>query len=78
MDGKNTEDIIPLAELTKELPVSVRFIEEMPFNGEDSHYSNLQWNYIRILETIKEKYPDIQKIPDRSLFNFLQLSHSKS
>ena len=36
MDGKNTQDIIPLVELTKDLPVSVRFIEEMPFNG-DGH-----------------------------------------
>jgi len=64
MDGKNTQDILPLVELTKELPVSVRFIEEMPFNGGDSHYVNLQWNYIRILETIREEYPNIQKLPD--------------
>jgi molybdenum cofactor biosynthesis protein A len=64
MDGKNTEDIIPLAELTKDISVNVRFIEEMPFNGEGSHYPDLKWNYIRILERIKEKYPDIQKIPD--------------
>jgi cyclic pyranopterin phosphate synthase len=64
MDGKNTQDILPLVELTKDLPVSVRFIEEMPFNGGDSHYTKLQWNYIHILETIKEKYPGIQKIPD--------------
>jgi len=64
MDGKNTQDILPLVELTKDLPVSVRFIEEMPFNGGDVHYTKLHWNYIRILETIKEKYPGIQKIPD--------------
>jgi molybdenum cofactor biosynthesis enzyme MoaA len=64
MDGKNTGDIIPLAELTKDISVNVRFIEEMPFNGEGSHYPDLKWNYIRILERIKEKYPDIQKIPD--------------
>src|SRR6202012_3579658 len=36
MDGKNTEDIIPLVQMTRDLPVSVRFIEEMPFNG-DGH-----------------------------------------
>ena len=57
MDGKNTEDILPLAELTKDVPVNVRFIEEMLFNGEGSHYSGFQWNYMRILERIKEKYP---------------------
>ena len=64
MDGKNTEDIIPLAELTKDAPVNVRFIEEMPFNGEGTHYSDLKWNYIRIFERIKGQYPDIHKIPD--------------
>jgi cyclic pyranopterin phosphate synthase len=64
MEGKNTEDIISLAEFTKDLPVSVRFIEEMPFNGTDEHSPGLQWNYIRILEKIKEKYPQITKIPD--------------
>jgi cyclic pyranopterin phosphate synthase len=64
MDGKNTEDIIPLVELTKNLPVSVRFIEEMPFNGEADHNPGLQWDHIKILNRIKEKYPDINKIPD--------------
>lgn len=64
MDGRNTQDILPLVEMTRELPVSVRFIEEMPFNGEGSHYPVLNWNFVRIMETIKEKYPDLQKLPD--------------
>ncbi len=64
MDGKNTEDIIPLVDLAKNLPVSVRFIEEMPFNGEADHNPSLLWDHIHILNTIKEKYADIKKIPD--------------
>lgn len=64
MEGKNTEDIIPLAELTKDLPVSVRFIEEMPFNGEEHQYSGIKWNYLRILEHIKTHFPKIQKEKD--------------
>jgi len=64
MDGKNTQDIIPLVELTKELPVSVRFIEEMPFNGEGHIYTGLKWDYVRILDEIKLKYPDIDKLTD--------------
>ena len=64
MKDKNIEDIIPLTELTKDMPVSVRFIEEMPFNGEGSHYKGLEWDHIRIFETIKEKFPGIQKVPD--------------
>ena len=67
MEGKNTDDIIPLVGLTKDLPVSVRFIEEMPFNGTgtytpDSYRDN--WDYVRILQTIKAHYPTIQKIQD--------------
>jgi len=64
MDGKNTQDIIPLVELAKELPVSVRFIEEMPFNGDGHVYTGLQWDYIRILDEIKQKYPGIDKLTD--------------
>ena len=64
MEGKNTEDIISLAELTKNLPVSVRFIEEMSFNGGDKHYSNLTWDHVRILETIKDRFPAIEKLKD--------------
>jgi molybdenum cofactor biosynthesis protein A len=64
MDGKNTEDIIPLVELTKDLPVSVRFIEEMPFNGDGHVYGGLQWDYVRILEEISSGYPEIKKLVD--------------
>lgn len=64
MDGKNTQDIIPMVELTKELPVSVRFIEEMPFNGDGHVYNGLKWDYIRILDEIKTKYPQIEKLKD--------------
>ncbi len=64
MDGKNIEDIIPLVELTKVYPVSVRFIEEMPFNGEGNHYTSLTWTYKKIEECIKANYPSLQKITD--------------
>ena len=64
MEGKNTEDIIPLVELTKTTPISMRFIEEMPFNGQGSHYAQLAWDHVRILNKIREKFPSIKKIPD--------------
>jgi molybdenum cofactor biosynthesis protein A len=64
MEGKNIEDIIPLVELTQNHNVSVRFIEEMPFNGEGSHYPKLNWNLHRILSEIKSQYPDLQKLTD--------------
>lgn len=64
MDGKNTQDIPALVTLTKELPVSVRFIEEMPFNGGGQHYQTLVWDHKQILQTIKDSNPGIYKIPD--------------
>lgn len=64
MDGQNTKDIIPLVELTKNLSVSVRFIEEMPFNGDSHIYTSLAWDYVRILNEIRNKYPAIQKLAD--------------
>lgn len=64
MEGKNDEDILPMALLTKEYPVGVRFIEEMPFNGGGRHYAKLKWNHHRILEELKNHFPGISKIPD--------------
>jgi molybdenum cofactor biosynthesis protein A len=64
MEGKNIEDIIPLVELTKDQNIDVRFIEEMPFNGEGHSYSALQWDHFSILEKIKSTYPDIYKTQD--------------
>ncbi len=64
MDGKNIDDIIPLIELTRNNNVSVRFIEEMPFNGEGNHYATLTWTYKKILEHIKGEFPNLQKIQD--------------
>ena len=64
MDGKNIDDIIPLVELSKMNNVEVRFIEEMPFNGEGNHYPTLVWTYKKIIDYLKEHYPDLHKIPD--------------
>lgn len=64
MEGKNIEDILPLTELTREQNVSVRFIEEMPFNGEGAHYASLNWTHKKILLHLQQAYPNLQKLPD--------------
>lgn len=64
MEGKNIDDIIPLVELTKKDNISVRFIEEMPFNGEGAHYKSLAWTYNKILDHIKKAFPQIEKVKD--------------
>lgn len=64
MEGKNIADIVLLAELARRQPVSVRFIEEMPFNGEGNHYENLAWTYQRIVEYLRQHYPNMQREKD--------------
>jgi cyclic pyranopterin phosphate synthase len=64
MDGKNTEDILPLVELTRHENVAIRFIEEMPFNGTGAIHPDLRWNHKKIIEHIKEHVPVLTKLPD--------------
>ena len=63
LDGQNTEDILPMLELAKHYDVCVRYLEEMPFNGGSRKFDSIVWDYKRILEHIKEVYPDYIKIP---------------
>ncbi|OKS85341.1 GTP 3',8-cyclase MoaA [Mucilaginibacter polytrichastri] len=60
-ENKNIEDIVPFIELTKDHPLSVRFLEEMPFNGSEvSGYSG--WDYKRIYEHINQQYTDVNRL----------------
>jgi cyclic pyranopterin phosphate synthase len=61
MDGKNTEDIIPMAELTRLHAFDMRFIEEMPFNGAShSTTSLLRWNHLAIEAHLRKHFPLLQ------------------
>ncbi len=64
MKDKNIEDLLPMVEMTREKNLSVRFIEEMPFNGAGSHYQQLEWNYLKILDHISNEFPKIEKLTD--------------
>lgn len=64
MQGRNEQDILPMVEMTRRLPVDVRFIEEMPFNGSGKHHEKWSWDYRHILEHIRQNYPSLTKIPD--------------
>ncbi len=64
MKGQNIDDLIPMVALGRDTPVSVRFIEEMPFNGGGDYTPELEWNYMKILEHISSAYPNINKLKD--------------
>ncbi len=63
LNGRNEEDIYPMIELAKKHPISVRFIEEMPFNGEGVKESFV-WNHKKIIDHIRLEHPQLQKIQD--------------
>jgi cyclic pyranopterin phosphate synthase len=63
MQGKNEDDIIALTEFARAHPVSVRFIEEMPFNGSGLVEEKLFWDHVRILERIRSQFPDLKARP---------------
>jgi len=63
LNNQNIQDIIPMVKLTRDLPVSVRFIEEMPFNGEGKR-GDLVWNHIAILNHIQTEFSEIEKLQD--------------
>ena len=62
MKGINTQDIIPLAELTKNYSVDVRFIEEMPFNS--GYKENIEmYSAQDIYKDLKAYYLNFEKLP---------------
>lgn len=60
--GVNTSEIVDFIELTKSDKVSVRFIEEMPFNGKGLRNVREVWNYDKILERIHSNYSHVESI----------------
>ncbi|MDX1545011.1 MAG: GTP 3',8-cyclase MoaA [Christiangramia sp.] len=63
LDNQNIQDIIPIIErLTKHYQVSVRFLEEMPFNGGSRSFQKIKWNHSKIYEYIASHYGDISKL----------------
>lgn len=62
LDGQNEQDIIPILDVMKHHEVSVRFLEEMPFNGGSKNFNTIKWNYKAILEHIADTFPNYSKL----------------
>ena len=58
MNGINTQDILPMVELSKNHPVEMRFIEEMPFNGGYKQNTTV-FKASDIRKLILNKYPSL-------------------
>jgi len=62
MRGVNDDEIIDFVRMTKDLPLHVRFIEFMPFNG-NNWYTDDVFSYNEIIERIHNSY-SIEKLDD--------------
>lgn len=58
MAGYNDPDITNMAALARDNKLEIRFIEEMPFNG-NSHEHTLRWNYRRLEQHLFESFPEL-------------------
>lgn len=63
MAGKNTQDILPMAELAKTRNIQVRFIEEMPFNGGSGLSGQALWSSQDILGELTKYFGAPQTMP---------------
>ncbi len=63
LDGRNTQDIVPMAQLAERHALEVRFIEEMPFNGGDHQVQKPIWHHGRIFDQLLSAWPDLVALP---------------
>ena len=63
MRGLNDREILDFIELGREKKLEVRFIEYMPFDG-NKWSQRKMLPFAEMLDMIKEKYPDLQKVQD--------------
>jgi molybdenum cofactor biosynthesis protein A len=62
MQGQNEADLHRMVAFTEKNPVSVRFIEEMPFNGSGHKQGAIKWTAANMLNYIQQQYPHVQKL----------------
>nr|XP_013026507.2 molybdenum cofactor biosynthesis protein 1 isoform X3 [Anser cygnoides] len=62
MRGFNEDELLGFVEFTKDLPLDVRFIEYMPFDGNKWNFKKMV-SYKEMLDTIKQRWPELEKLP---------------
>lgn len=63
--GINTDELVDFVGLTEDKNISVRFIEEMPFNGVGEKNNGQVWDYNKILGNIETGFGSIEKLEDK-------------
>lgn len=64
MRGRNDDEIIDFVDFTRDRPIDIRFIEYMPFQGNEWK-ENKMVSFDEMKRIIREKYPDFQALPNQ-------------
>nr|XP_017515295.2 molybdenum cofactor biosynthesis protein 1 isoform X2 [Manis javanica] len=62
MRGLNDDELLDFVALTKGLPLDVRFIEYMPFDGNKWNFKKMV-SYKEMLDTLWQQWPELKKLP---------------
>ncbi|XP_049509291.1 molybdenum cofactor biosynthesis protein 1 isoform X2 [Panthera uncia] len=63
MRGLNEDELLDFVALTEGLPLDVRFIEYMPFDGNKWNFKKMV-SYKEMLETLRQQWPELEKLPE--------------
>ncbi|XP_012577155.1 PREDICTED: molybdenum cofactor biosynthesis protein 1 isoform X2 [Condylura cristata] len=63
MRGLNEDELLDFVALTEGLPLDVRFIEYMPFDGNKWNFKKMV-SYKEMLDTLRRRWPELEKLPE--------------
>ncbi|XP_020014570.2 molybdenum cofactor biosynthesis protein 1 isoform X1 [Castor canadensis] len=63
MRGLNEDELLDFVALTQGLPLDVRFIEYMPFDGNKWNFKKMV-SYKEMLDAIQQQWPELEKVPE--------------
>ncbi|XP_038197481.1 molybdenum cofactor biosynthesis protein 1 isoform X2 [Arvicola amphibius] len=63
MRGLNEDELLDFVALTEGLPLDVRFIEYMPFDGNKWNFRKMV-SYKEMLDAIQQQWPGLEKLPE--------------
>lgn len=64
MRGFNDDELVDFVNFTKDKPIDVRFIEYMPFSGNEWKEKKMV-SYDEMVTIIRKDHPEFQKIADK-------------
>ncbi|XP_030742769.1 molybdenum cofactor biosynthesis protein 1 isoform X2 [Echinops telfairi] len=63
MRGLNEDELLDFVALTEGLPLDIRFIEYMPFDGNRWNFKKMV-SYKEMLDTVQQRWPELEKLPE--------------